>query len=227
MTRHSRFIITAIAWVGFQLSALAGEPSFKKRDINPKSPFEAAGVFDVDNDEIVVMSGADRETGLPKIATFDRLAEGDVSPKRVFTSPDFRSSPVGVWTDVMFDEIYTAGGDEIVVFDRLATGAVRAKRKIVDRVTGAGSFQQLAVDDTHDEIVVANNGRRGRDPALLGAVAVYDRLADGVMAPKRFIQDEGVSGVQYPRAVWLDLIHDEIGEADSKQNDIKVFPRDW
>jgi hypothetical protein len=36
----------------------AGEPTFKKHDINPKSPFEAAGAFDVDNDgDIDIVSG--------------------------------------------------------------------------------------------------------------------------------------------------------------------------
>ena len=38
--------------------AVAGEPTFKKHDINPKSPFEAAGVFDVDKDgDLDIVSG--------------------------------------------------------------------------------------------------------------------------------------------------------------------------
>lgn len=41
--------------------AQAGEPKWKKHTINPKSEFEAAGVFDVDGDgklDIVMLQGA-------------------------------------------------------------------------------------------------------------------------------------------------------------------------
>ncbi|MBM2810200.1 MAG: hypothetical protein HW416_959 [Chloroflexi bacterium] len=184
-------------------------------------------MVDVVNDEIVVVAGAAPGARRTSIAVFDRLAEGNATPKRMFTSPDFTGSPVGIWSDPVYNEIYTAGGDEIFVFDRLAEGSVSPKRIILEDGTGGGSFQQVVVDVVNDEIVVANNGQRGSDPPLLGAVVVYDRLAEGVATPKRFIQDAGVSGVQFPRAVWVDLVNDEIGEADSKQNDVKVFPRVW
>lgn len=43
---------------GLAAPALAGEPGWKKHDINPRSAFEAAGVFDVDNDgDLDVLSG--------------------------------------------------------------------------------------------------------------------------------------------------------------------------
>lgn len=42
----------------FGLSARADEPKWKKHDINAKSPFEAAGVFDVDGDgKLDIVSG--------------------------------------------------------------------------------------------------------------------------------------------------------------------------
>jgi hypothetical protein len=47
------FVLTVLAG-----SCAAGEPRFRKHDINPKSPFEAAGVFDVDNDgKLDIVSG--------------------------------------------------------------------------------------------------------------------------------------------------------------------------
>src|SRR5690349_21307293 len=50
--------LAALALVALGLSARAGEPRWKKHDINPKSPFEAAGVFDVDNDgKLDIVSG--------------------------------------------------------------------------------------------------------------------------------------------------------------------------
>ncbi|MBM2811497.1 MAG: hypothetical protein HW416_2256 [Chloroflexi bacterium] len=122
-------------------------------------------------------------------------------------------------------EIYTAGGDRIIVFDRLATGMAQAKRIIEN--PESGGFNQLAVDTTNDEIFVADNGDRGIDPPILGAVIVYDRLADGEAPPKRFIQDAGVSGVNHPRSLWVDPVRDEIGVTDTKLNNIRVFPRVW
>lgn len=49
----------SIVWLlGAVPFAAAGEPNFKKHDINPKSPFEGAGVFDVDKDgKLDVVSG--------------------------------------------------------------------------------------------------------------------------------------------------------------------------
>ena len=39
-------------------AAQAGELRWKKHDINPRSPFEAAGVFDIDNDgKLDIVSG--------------------------------------------------------------------------------------------------------------------------------------------------------------------------
>jgi hypothetical protein len=53
-----RTSLAALALVALGLSARAGEPRWKKHDINPKSPFEAAGVFDVDNDgKLDIVSG--------------------------------------------------------------------------------------------------------------------------------------------------------------------------
>jgi hypothetical protein len=53
---------TALAVIGLGLGSglvTAGEPQWKKHAINEKSPFEAAGVFDVDNDgDLDVVSGA-------------------------------------------------------------------------------------------------------------------------------------------------------------------------
>ncbi len=47
-----------LAIFGLAIAAQAGEPTWKKRFINPTSSFEGAGVFDVDNDgKLDVLSG--------------------------------------------------------------------------------------------------------------------------------------------------------------------------
>jgi hypothetical protein len=70
---------TLLVVVGLASQGLCGEPTWKKRDINAKSPFEGAGVFDVDNDgKLDILSG-------------DRWYKG----------PDFKQSfPVRVVTKV-------------------------------------------------------------------------------------------------------------------------------
>ncbi len=57
--RSFRFLLTTTAALTLgMVHAMAGEPSFKKHEINPKSEFEAAGAFDVDNDgDIDIVSG--------------------------------------------------------------------------------------------------------------------------------------------------------------------------
>jgi FG-GAP-like repeat/FG-GAP repeat len=53
-----RFAFSLLALFALAFDVQAGEPTWKKRDINPKSAFEGAGVFDVDNDgKLDILSG--------------------------------------------------------------------------------------------------------------------------------------------------------------------------
>src|SRR5690242_4655914 len=50
--------LAILALVALVPAARAGEPRWKKHDINPRSVFEAAGVFDVDGDgKLDIVSG--------------------------------------------------------------------------------------------------------------------------------------------------------------------------
>ena len=58
MPSHRWFSSAGLAVI-LTSSAVSGEPTFKKHDINPKSPFEAAGVFDADGDgKLDIISGS-------------------------------------------------------------------------------------------------------------------------------------------------------------------------
>jgi len=185
-------------------------------------------MVDTVNDEIVMPSGRDPATGLQKVSAWDRLASGDVAPKRGFESEEFSgSSPIGVWVDALHDEIFvvdSGASPKILVFDRLASGVVASKRSIEGPLTMLDHPTQLALDLTNDEMVVANLGERALDPAVHGSVVVFNRTDSGNVAPKRFIKGP-TSGVGFARSVWVDSVNDEIGEADSKFNWIQVFPR--
>jgi hypothetical protein len=56
---ETRLALAVLTLAALGLPALAGEPTFKKHDINPRSPYEAAGVFDVDGDgKLDIVSGS-------------------------------------------------------------------------------------------------------------------------------------------------------------------------
>jgi hypothetical protein len=58
MTMLHNTLLAAAAALLLGPSSRAGEPTFQKHDINPKSPFEAAGAFDVDGDgDLDIVSG--------------------------------------------------------------------------------------------------------------------------------------------------------------------------
>lgn len=185
-----------------------------------------AGVFvDSVNDELLLLSGRDRVTGHQKVTIWDRLADGDTPPKREFSNELLGGNTIGIWVDTTNDEIYL-GAEGIFVFDRLATGDVQPKRWI-QIASVVRSVEQIALDLEHDEVVGVYSADRDVDPPVYGGIVVFDRLADGLVEPKRYIQHVEHSFVLHPRAMWLDPIHGEIGVGDSKTNEILVFPLFW
>lgn len=169
---------------------------------------------------------------------YDRLANGNVAPKRTFSDDGgAMTKPVGIWIDNVNNEIVVTdggssaavGAELIQVYPRLANGPTAALRQIGGAATMLISTRQVQVDTVNNEIVVANQGHRAVNPPDLGNISVFDRLATGNVAPKRFLQNAtpgaGNSGVRHPRAVWVDATNNEIGAGDSKYNDIRVFDR--
>ncbi len=168
------------------------------------------------------------EAGLT-ITVFDRLATGNVAPKRTIDVSGDVVKPVGIWIDAVNNEIVVSDGDSagpaLYVYPRLASGPAAAIRSILGASTMLIKPRQVVVDTVNNEIVLADQGDRAVNPPVLGALLVYDRLANGNIAPKRFVQDVTNSGVRHPRAVWVDTTNNEIGVGDSKGNDIRVFDR--
>jgi len=164
------------------------------------------------------------------ITIYGRLDTGNVAPRRVISDDTgTMAKPVGVFIDAVNNEIVLAdgqtAGEVVQVYPRLANGATTPLRQITGPTTMLFKSRQVVVDAVNNEILVANQGNRAVNPPLLGNVAVFDRLANGDVAPKRFIQNVVNSGVKFPRSVWVDTVNNEIGVGDSKGNDIRVFPR--
>ncbi len=193
----------------------------------PRTQIRTAQGLDVDlvNNEIAVVNEGSRT-----ITIYDRLAAGDAAPLRIISdATGSMTRPVGVSIDPVNDEIVLTddrtGAEAVQVYLRTADGPTTPLRQIRGSLTLLDRVRQVTVDTANDEIIVASQGNRAVDPPVFGAVVVFDRLANGNVPPKRFIRQVENSGVRHPRSVWVDAVNDEIGEGDSKANDVRVFSR--
>ena len=137
--------------------------------------------YDGIHDEIVIpvaLSGA--------LLVFKGDATGEMPPVRTIQgSLTGLVRPHTVAVDPVNNEILTADPSmrAIVVFDRTANGNVAPKRVITGEKTGLLDIVGLDVDPRRNVIVAASRKGNGEKVGLF----VFDRLADGDVAPKQFI----------------------------------------
>jgi hypothetical protein len=136
--------------------------------------------FDAVHDEIIVpvaLSGA--------VLVFKGDARGDQLPVRIIQgSHTGLIRPQTVEVDPVNGEIVAADSSSraILVFDRLANGDVAPKRKIGGLKTDFRDIVGVAVDPVANVIVAANRSAGGPN-----GLYIFDRLADGDVAPIRHI----------------------------------------
>lgn len=137
--------------------------------------------YDAIHDEIVIpvaLSGA--------VLVFKADASGEVPPLRAIQGTRTRLvRPHTVAVDPVNNEILTADPSmrAIVVFDRTANGNAAPKRVISGPNTGLLDIVGLDVDPRRNVIVAASRKGNGEKVGLF----VFDRLANGDVAPKQFI----------------------------------------
>lgn len=137
--------------------------------------------YDEINDEIVIpvaLGGA--------VLVFKADAKGEVPPARAIQGTRTRLvRPHTVAVDPVNNEILAADPSmrAVVVFDRTANGNVAPKRVISGPRTGLLDIVGLAVDPMRNVIVAASRKGNGDRVGLF----VFDRLANGDVAPKAFI----------------------------------------
>jgi DNA-binding beta-propeller fold protein YncE len=137
--------------------------------------------YDEINDEIIIpvaLSGA--------VLVFKGDAKGEVPPVRAIQGTRTRLvRPHTVAVDPVNNEILTADPSmrAIVVFDRMANGNVAPKRVISGPKTGLLDIVGLAADPIRNVIVGASRKGNGDQVGLF----IFDRLANGDVAPKAFI----------------------------------------
>jgi DNA-binding beta-propeller fold protein YncE len=195
----------------------------------------AQEIFTVDNDI------GDR------LMVFPYDADGNVKPKRVLSVPH---RAWGISINHARDEMAVSVEDprEIVIYKRTASGDDRPLRIIRGPRTGLGDPHGVFYDATTNEIVVANHGNvsgrqaapgdapqgRNRQPISdepvvggrfeMPSITVYPGTAAGNVAPVRRIQGSN-TGLNWPMALDVDVLHNEIAVANNGDSSIRIFGR--
>ena len=153
--------------------------------------------FDGKNNEIVVANHGNQNgrATLP----------GSIAPQRRGGGGD-RGALVGG----RFDE------PSITVYAGEASGDVAPIRRIQGGKTGLNWPMALSVDETHDEIAVANSGD--------SSIRIFSRSANGDVAPARILKGAR-SGIRGPMGVTFDVKNDELWVANYGDHTALVFSR--
>jgi len=176
---------------------------------------------DAVNNEIYVPEG-------DKILVYDRMANGNVAPKRVIEGPDAGRGLDAVAIDPVNNLLIASagggGGDRgngtrFLVFDRTANGNVKPKMTIRGPRAMGGPFAIYPPK----KLILATNRPGGEvlagDDSYLGAWS-YEKSSDG--APLWTIG--GPHGVlQMPRGVTLDVKNKSIIASDKRLNSVLTF----
>ncbi|HTM24413.1 MAG TPA: hypothetical protein VL225_04415 [Vicinamibacterales bacterium] len=187
-----------------------------------------------------------------RLVVFDDDARGNAKPKRLLYVPH---QSWGIALDRRRDEIALSvqTPNMYVVFKRDAQKFDAPVRSVRGPHTGMADPHGIYIDDTHNEVFVANHGnyrpaelitsytaydaresrqeRTGnafsetaRGSFVASSVTVYDADAKGDAAPRRTISG-ALSRIDWPMGVAVDEAHDELFVANNGDNSILVFPR--
>lgn len=181
------------------------------------------GVFvDTANDEIFVTNERSQS-----ITVFSRTADGDVAPLRVIQGDETElATPKGVFVDTLHDEIFVTNFGSahpnivkppfVAVYPRTAEGDVPPLRIIQGEKTQLNIGWPIAIDNTRDEILVANGGPDS-------AVLFFERTAQGNVPPKRIIRGQE-TGLRNPAGLFIDTKNDELVASNWRNHTITVYP---
>ena len=151
--------------------------------------------------------------GHPRIGIFDRLADRNAAAIRTIEGQNTRLNRTvhGVAYDAIHDEIVVNQfiGQAVLTFRGAASGAEAPIRTIMGPKTQMIDPISVAVDPVNDEIYVFQITNSDR-------VLVFDRTAQGDVAPKRVLMQPAGSGGVDPINNVLVLIN---------RNSIRIFDR--
>ena len=188
-----------------------------------KTELTAPGRVTVDpvNNEIYVPRG-------DTVLVYDRMANGNVAPKRRLGGPDVGRALEAVAIDPINNLLVVASGGpgartesdtHFLVFDRTASGNVKPKMSIKGPHLMLGPFTIYPPKKLILGTNCPDDGSLASDVAYLG-VWSYDKSSDG--PPLWTIG--GPSGIfQMPRGVTLDVKNKNIIASDKRLNSVLTF----
>jgi len=158
------------------------------------------------NNEILVPTGKggiSNEGEIPTaILVFDRMANGDVAPKRVLSGPDTlidgRKPPVAV--DPIRNLMVVNRGNALLIFDRTASGNTKPKAVIQGPKTGVTNISSFQVYPPKGWIISGCTG---------GAICAWSITDNGDVPPRWKIPVQQLTG-HVASGIALDPIHKEI-----------------
>jgi len=177
-----------------------------------------------------------------RMTVFSYGAHGNVQPKRMLTLPH-QSWDVSLAPNRDEIAISIQQANAISIFHRDATGRDAPIRTIRGLATELHDPHGLYFDETHNEIITANHGNWTQirpyspyDPLTTdvgeykagafhpSSITFHAADGDGDRPPRRTIQG-GVTGLNWPMGIDVDLSHDEIAVANYGDSSVRVFRR--
>jgi DNA-binding beta-propeller fold protein YncE len=175
------------------------------------------------NNELIAWSGG-------VLLFFDRLANGDVAPKRTLGGPNNRFSIANVEVDNIHDLLIVSGGSTISIFNRTASGDEKPLRVITGVRVGAdmaiypqGGKIALNIpgpgDDDRDETEAFTPEGLASDKAHVAVWSIHD---NGNVPPMWTIG--GPQGlIRQPRGLVLDVKHKNLIVSDKFLNGVATY----
>ena len=235
---HDEFFVTnpfSQSILAFRGAANGEEPPLRVI-IGPKTRIQGSEYAGVDRLEVDPIHNEIFVPTLDSILVFDRMANGDVAPKRVLSNPDLqlRGGHMTIAVDPVNDLLIVGGasgtgarprGGSFMTFKRTASGDEKPLTIVEGPKTGilAGP-SQMEVYSPNRLIVLAQQGRQGKE--LLeregGFLGVWN-LSDNGDVPPRWVIGGPKSTLIRPRGVALDHKHKELITVDMRQNNVLTY----
>ena len=208
----------------------SGEEAPVRVILGPKTQIQSTGydgndkmAMDPVNGEIYIPVASGNGPGKGAILVFDRLADGDVPPKRVLAGPDtgftFPSARGTGFPYIAIDAkrnlLIVANGGALLFFDRTASGNAKPKFEIRGPSTlqGGGGYSPIRVTDAG--WIVGGCDR--------GSVCAWNMNEHGDVAPRWRIPVQKLGGVPLAGQLTLDSVNKELIVPNGGRNVVMTF----
>ena len=164
------------------------------------------------NNEILVpiSAGEYQNSAVGGVLVFDRMANGDVAPKRVLQGPDTQIqgySSVGV--DPINNLLFVNNARAMLIFDRTASGNVKPRAVISGPKSGIERIDTIQILPAKSLLVARCSG---------GSICVWNVTDNGDIPPRWKLPVQQLTGYS-PSGIALNPVHKEIMLSAAGQRD--------